>query len=60
MSHFIYCYAECHCDESHYAECYCDESQYAECHYAEWPILFIVMLSDIILLSVVAARPRLY
>jgi hypothetical protein len=30
MSHFIYCYAECHYAECHYAKCH-----YAECHYAE-------------------------
>jgi hypothetical protein len=31
MSHFIYCYAECHYAECRYAEC-----RYAECHYAEY------------------------
>jgi hypothetical protein len=30
MSHFIYCYAECH-----YAECRYSECCYAQCHYAE-------------------------
>ncbi len=31
MSHFIYCYAECHYAECHFAEC-----RYAVCHYAEY------------------------
>ncbi len=50
MSHFIYCYTECHyawrrykeCSyaecrnaECHYAECRYAECRYAECHYAQ-------------------------
>jgi hypothetical protein len=35
MSHFIYCYAECHNAECRYAECRYAECRYAECRYAE-------------------------
>jgi hypothetical protein len=35
VSHFIYCYPECHYAECHYDECQYAECQYAECHYAE-------------------------
>jgi hypothetical protein len=40
LSHFIYCYAECHHAECHiadfrYAECHFEDFHYAECHYVE-------------------------
>ncbi len=35
MSHFIYCYAQCHYDECRYAQCHYDECRYAQCRYAE-------------------------
>jgi hypothetical protein len=31
MSHFLYCYDECHYADYHCADCHC-----AECHFAEW------------------------
>ncbi len=36
MSHFIYCYDECHNAEYGYAECRYAECRYAECRYAEY------------------------
>ncbi len=36
MSHFIYCYAECHYAESRYAESCYAECLYAECRYAQY------------------------
>ena len=53
MSHFIYCYAECH-----YAECLSAECRYAECRYVEcrgaiWSAL--VKMNDIFVLQVVTS-----
>jgi hypothetical protein len=44
MSHFLYCYAECHCADYHCAECH-----FAECHGADLNGLksFITLASGI-------------
>jgi hypothetical protein len=44
MSHFIYCYAECH-----YAECH-----YAECHLCWMSLMLNVVMLNVVILSVVA------